>query len=104
MSDLIKRAKALLVQCGPCDYGLAFTPCACPERYDPRPIIQELVEEIERRESNVRERVALDIETELAAIIRDAPTRSPRRELAYRTAAHIARGGACIANPRGVNK
>lgn len=57
-------------------------------------------------ERAVREQVAKDIETELAAAIRGNPdrrTRSPRQEMAYRVSAHIARGGACVANPKGVS-
>lgn len=55
-------------------------------------------------EAAVREQVARDIETELAAAIRSYPdqrTCSPRQEMAYKVSAHIARGGACVANPKG---
>lgn len=57
------------------------------------------------RERRVRERVAKDIETEFAAVKRGWPkhARYGREEMAYRTAAHIARGGACVANPKGAN-
>lgn len=57
------------------------------------------------RAGSLREQVARDIETELAAAIRGNPdqrTRSPRQEMAYKISAHIARGGACVANPKGV--
>lgn len=62
--------------------------------------MSRLEREIERE---VREKVAREIEAELAAVERDARTRSPREIAAYRTAAHIARGGACVANPKGLD-
>lgn len=50
----------------------------------------------------IREQVAQDIETELEALQRHRQqARSEREERAYRTSAHIARGGACVANPHG---
>lgn len=45
MSDLIERAKKLLVPCGIHDYGLAME-CTCPECADPRPVISALLTEI----------------------------------------------------------
>jgi len=44
---LIARAQTFLVQCGPCDYGLVEYGCSCPTD-DPRPVIFELVREVER--------------------------------------------------------
>lgn len=38
-------AKAQLVQCGPCDFGLVEFGCTCPKG-DPRPVISQLVEVI----------------------------------------------------------
>jgi hypothetical protein len=48
-AGLLKRAKAYLVQCPICDYGIG-APCVCPPG-DERAIIQELVEAIERLEA-----------------------------------------------------
>lgn len=48
--DLKARAEALLVPCGPHDYGVA-SGCSCPEPgIDHRPILSELLSEIERLE------------------------------------------------------
>lgn len=44
---LLDRARAHLVQCGPCDYGVTSAGCQCPQG-DPRVVIADLVAEIER--------------------------------------------------------
>lgn len=47
MSDLIERAKKLLTQCGPHDYGLVGFACGC-SGLDHRPVVSELVAELQR--------------------------------------------------------
>ena len=58
---------------------------------------------LDLHEREIREQVALDIETEGRAAHRNAgKSHSSREDLAYRTSAHIARGGVCVANPHGI--
>ncbi len=45
-NDLFSRAAPFLNQCGPCGYGLP-TSCTCPAG-DWRPVMAELVREVER--------------------------------------------------------
>lgn len=45
--DLLTRARAFLVQCGSCDFGVMEYGCNCPPG-DPRSVIADLVREIER--------------------------------------------------------
>lgn len=48
--DVVKRAAPFMATCGPCDFGLAEFGCACPEG-DFRPIVADLVAEVERLRS-----------------------------------------------------
>lgn len=45
--DVVDRARPFMLQCGPCDYGLPEYGCNCPEG-DFRPIVSDLVTEVER--------------------------------------------------------
>ena len=45
LDALEAQAKAHLVHCGPCDFGLVEFACTCPKG-DPRPVISQLVEVI----------------------------------------------------------
>jgi hypothetical protein len=49
LADLIERARAQLVQCGPCDAGI-LGPCTCPAA-DPRSVILDLLRLIDPEET-----------------------------------------------------
>lgn len=51
--DIIKRAERFLNQCGSCDAGLPMG-CTCP-RDDYRPVMLELVREVERLRASYAE-------------------------------------------------
>jgi hypothetical protein len=52
-ADLLKRAEPFLSQCGTCDVGLPYA-CNCPTG-DFRPVMLDLVREVERLRSLVGE-------------------------------------------------
>lgn len=52
--DVVQRAQPFMAQCGPCDFGLADFGCACPTG-DFRPIVADLVAEMERLRKAVRD-------------------------------------------------
>jgi len=57
--DLLTRASRFMAQCGPCDFGLAEFGCSHPDE-DYRPVVADLVTEVERLRKKLRHFEALE--------------------------------------------